>query len=90
MHRPFSRPGFLKGPRAALARLIERRALRRAAAIILPDEQTLSLFGRHIPRARVTLIPDPHVELVPTAFTFGEFAAAIRHVYEYAFCPKGG
>lgn len=90
MHRPFSRPGFLKGPRAALARIIERRALQRAAAIILPDEQTLSLFGRHIPRARVTLIPDPHVELVPTAFTFGEFAAAIRHVYEYAFCPKGG
>ena len=90
MHRPFSRPGFLKGPRAALALLIERRALRRAAAIILPDEPTLTLFGRHIPRARVTLIPDPHVELVPTAFTFAEFAAAIRHVYEYALCPKGG
>ena len=90
MHRPFSRPGFLKGPRGALARLFERRALRRAAAIILPDEPTLALFGRHIPRARVTLIPDPHVELVPTAFTFAEFAAAIRHVYEYALCPKGG
>ena len=89
MHRPFSRPGFLKGPRGALARLFERRALRRAAAIILPDEPTLALFGRHIPRARVTLIPDPHVELVPTAFTFAEFSAAIRHVYEYALCPKG-
>ena len=89
IHRPFARPGFLKGPRAAFARLSERRALRRAAAIILPDAQTLALFGRHIPRARVTLIPDPHVELVPTAFTFAEFSAALRHVYEYALCPKG-
>ena len=89
VHRPFSGPGFLKGPRTAFARLSERRALRRAAAIILPDAQTLALFGRHIPRARVTLIPDPHVELVPTAFTFAEFSAALRHVYEYALCPKG-
>ena len=89
IHRPFARPGFLKGPRTAFARLSARRALRRAAAIILPDAQTLALFGRHIPRARVTLIPDPHVELVPTAFTFAEFSAALRHVYEYALCPKG-
>lgn len=89
IHRPFSGPGFLKGPRTAFARLCERRALRRAAAIILPDTQTLALFGRRIPRARVTLIPDPHVELVPTAFTFAEFSAALRHVYEYALRPKG-
>ena len=89
IHRPFTRPGFLKGPRRAFARLCERRALRRAAAIVLPDEQTLALFGRNIPLARVTLIPDPHVELVPTAFTFAEFAAALRHVYEYALRPKG-
>ena len=41
-----------------------------------------SLFAR-------VLIPDPHVELVPTAFTFAEFAAALRHVYEYALRPKG-
>ena len=89
IHRPFTRPGFLKGPRRAFARLCERRALRRAAAIVLPDEQTLALFGRNIPLARVTLIPDPHVELVPTAFTFAEFAAALQHVYEYALRPKG-
>ncbi|MBQ6008011.1 MAG: glycosyltransferase [Kiritimatiellae bacterium] len=89
VHRPFARPGMVKGPRAAFARFCERRALRRAAAIVLPDEQTLALFGRNIPRARVSLIPDPHVELVPTAFTFAEFSAALRHVYTYALGPRG-
>ena len=89
VHRPFARPGMVKGPRAAFARFCERRALRRAAAIILPDDQTLALFGRNIPRARVSIIPDPHVELVPTAFTFAEFAAALQHVYAYALRPKG-
>ena len=88
IHRPFARPGFLKGPRAAFARMCERRALRRAAAIVMPDEQTLALFGRQIPRARVSIIPDPHVELVPTAFTFSEFSAALQHVYTYALRPK--
>lgn len=89
IHRPFSRPGFLKGPRTTFARFSERRALRRAAAIVLPDEQTLALFGQHVPRARVTLIPDPHVELVPEAFTFAEFAYALLHVYDYVQHPKG-
>ena len=89
VHRPFSRPGLPKGLRAAFARFCERRALRRAAAIVLPDEQTLALFGRNIPRARVSIIPDPHVELVPTAFTFAEFAAALQHVYAYALRPRG-
>ncbi len=54
----------------------------------MPDEQTLALFGRQIPRARVSLIPDPHVELVPTAFTFAEFSAALQHVYTYALRQK--
>ena len=89
IHRPFARPSFLDGPRSAFARFCERRALRRAAAIVLPDEQTLALFGRQFPRARVSLIPDPHVELVPTAFTFAEFATALQHVYTYALHPKG-
>ncbi len=88
IHRPYTRPGMAKGPRSAFARLCERRALRRAAAIILPDEQTLALFGRNIPRARVSIIPDPHVELVPTAFTFAEFATALQHVYAYALRPR--
>ena len=89
IHRPYTRPGMAKGPRSAFARLCERRALRRAAAIILPDDQTLALFGRNIPRARVSIIPDPHVELVPTAFTFAEFSSALQHVYAYALRPRG-
>ena len=89
IHRPFTRPGMAKGPRVAFARLCERRALRRAAAIVLPDEKTFALFGRNIPRARVSLIPDPHVELVPTAFTFAEFSSALQHVYAYALRPRG-
>ena len=89
IHRPFSRPGFLRGPRTAFARFCERRALRHAAAIVLPDEQTLALFDRRIPRARVSIIPDPHVELVPTAFTFAEFSAALQHVYEYMRRTRG-
>ena len=89
VHRPFSRPGLPKGLRAAFARFCERRALNRAAAIILPDEQTFTLFDGHVSRARVSFIPDPHVELVPTAFTFAEFAAALQHVYTYAQYPKG-
>jgi hypothetical protein len=36
----------------------------------------------------VSLIPDPHVELVPTAFTFAEFATALQHVYTYALLEK--
>jgi putative intracellular protease/amidase len=59
-----------------------------AAAIILPDEQTFERLRRRIPKARVTVIPDPHAELVPDAFTFGEFAQALAHVYTYVQCPK--
>ena len=69
-------------------RPVSRRALRRAAAIILPDEQTFERLRRRIPKARVTVIPDPHVELVPDAFTFGEFAQSLAHVYTYVQCPK--
>jgi len=67
---------------------VSRRALRRAAAIILPDEQTFERLRRRIPKARVAVIPDPHVELVPDAFTFGEFAQALSHVYAYVQSPK--
>ena len=69
-------------------RHVSRRTLRRAAAIILPDEQTFERLRRRIPKARVTVIPDPHAELVPDAFTFGEFAQALAHVYTYVQCPK--
>lgn len=88
IHTPFTTPGFFKGPRAAFARFVERKALRHAAAIILPDEDTLARFAGKIPKARVSLIPDPHAEIAPDAFTYGEFADALEHVYAYALRPQ--
>lgn len=90
IHTPFSTPGFFKGPRAALARHSERAALRHAGAIILPDESLLSRFGSKLPKARVSIIPDPHAEIAPDAFTYAEFATAIEHVYAYVLRPQPG
>lgn len=87
-HTPLSTPGFFRGPRAAVARALERDAFRHAGAVILPDDETFGRFGGGLPRARVTIIPDPHAELVPEAFTFGEFALAIEHVYAYVLRPR--
>lgn len=88
IHTPLSSPGFFKGPRSALARSLERGALRHAAAIVLPDEAALARFAGRIPRARVSIIPDPHADFAPESFTYGEFATAIRHVYDYVLRPK--
>lgn len=87
IHKPFSRPGFFKGPRAVFARALERAALRHAAAIILPDDATLAKFEGRLPKARVSLIPDPHAEISPDAFTLGEFSEAIAHIYAYVLWP---
>lgn len=87
IHRPLSTPGFFKGPKMALGRRLEHAALRHASAIILPDAATQDRFGGKLPRARVSIIPDPHAEIAPDAFTFGEFALALRHVYDYVLRP---
>lgn len=87
-HSPFSSPGFFKGPRVAFARQLEHDAFRHADAVILPDEDTLARFSRKLSRARVSLIPDPHVEIAPDAFTFGEFSLALEHVYAYVLRPR--
>ena len=65
------------------ARALERHSLRRAGAIIFPDEDTLATFDGPIPKARVSFIPDPHAELFPDAFTRAEFASALDHIYAY-------
>ena len=88
VHTPLTSPGFFKGPRSAVSRILERGALRHAAAIIMPDAATLSIFGNKIPRARVSLIPDPHTDFAPNSFTYGEFATAVRHVYDYVLRPR--
>ena len=87
IHRPFSTPGFFKDPKTACARHLERSSLRHASAIILPDVATFERFGEKIPKARVSLIPDPHAEITPDAFTFGEFCLAIEHIYDYVLRP---
>ena len=88
IHRPLSTPGFFKGPKAAYARHLELAALRHASAIILPDASTLERFGGKLPKARVSLIPDPHAEIAPDAFTFGEFSLALEHIYYYVLRPQ--
>ena len=87
IHRPLSTPGFFKGLKAAYASHLELAALRHASAIILPDAATLERFGGKLPKARVSLIPDPHAEIAPDAFTLAEFALAIEHIYYYVLRP---
>ena len=54
-----------------------------ASAIIVPDEGMLAEF-REPPRlARVSILPDPHAELVENAFTAAEYASALDGIYTY-------
>jgi len=87
IHRPLSTAGFFKGLKVFFARRLERSALRHASAIILPDAATLERLEGKVPKARVSLIPDPHAEISPDAFTFGEFSLAIEHIYDYVLRP---
>lgn len=83
IRNPFNRRGFFKSPYGAPARALERGTLRHASAVILMDEDKIGCFGRHLPLARTSIIPDPHVELSPDALTVGEFNLAIEHIYRY-------
>ena len=55
----------------------------RAAAVIVPDEPTLADFREPPPKARVSILPDPHAELADNAFTAAEFASALDGIYTY-------
>jgi hypothetical protein len=59
------------------------RSLKHAAAVIVPDEGAISLFPVRPPMARVSILPDPHAELVDNAFTTAEFSSAIDGIYTY-------
>lgn len=72
-----------KGIRSAVARSLERSALRHAGAIVLPGEDVLGAFDGPIPKSRVSFIPDPHAELFPDTFTRAEFDAALDKLYAY-------
>lgn len=62
---------------------IDRHSLRHASAVIVPSEESLLRFVERPPVARVSVLPDPHAELVDNAFTAAEFAAAIDGIYTY-------
>ena len=87
-HLPFAAPGLRRGIHTAIARAMERSAFRHAAAVVLPDEGTLASFPPRLTNARVSLIPDPHSEITPNAFTLGEFTAALAHLYDYILRPQ--
>lgn len=59
------------------------RTVRDAAAVIVPDGETLSRFSSPPPLARVSVLPDPHAELAGDALTAAEFGDAIDGIYTY-------
>ena len=62
---------------------VGRQSLEHASAVIVPEEDMLSRFPVKPPMARVSVLPDPHAELVDNAFTAAEFTAAIDGIYTY-------
>lgn len=85
---PFSSQRFFKSPRRAVACRLEQKTLAHAAAIILPDEGTLTRFRRKIPVGRVSVLPDPHTEFAPESFTLGDYRYALEHIYSYVLRPR--
>ena len=81
---PFGIRGLFRGFRALVARNLEHAAMRHAAAVVFADEDTFQLLEKRPPAARVSVIPDPHAEISPDAFTRAEFADALAKVYMYA------
>ena len=76
--------GLYRGFRAGMARRLEYAAMRHAAAIIFADAEAPAMLERRPPPARVSIIPDPHAEIAPDAFTRAEFADALEKIYAYA------
>ena len=64
---------------------VGRQTIKHASAVIVPDGETLSRFVAPPPLARVSILPDPHAELVDNAFTAAEFANALDGIYTYVF-----
>lgn len=62
---------------------VGRQTVRHASAVIVPDAETLSRFSAPPPLARVSVLPDPHAELVDNAFTAAEYSSALDGIYTY-------
>lgn len=76
--------GLYRGFRAGMARRLEHAAMRHAAAVVFADAEAPAMLERRPPTARVSVIPDPHAEIAPEAFTRAEFADALGKIYAYA------
>ncbi len=83
IHTPYTKRGLIHGIRRIIASRLERAALRHASAIIVPEENVISVFGQHIPVARTVILPSPRTDFSPDGFTVGEFALSIEHLYAY-------
>lgn len=73
-----------KGLSARISRSLERGALKYASAVIAPDQSIMDTLGDVVPKPRTGIIPDPHAELTPDAFTYGEFSDSIIRISDYA------
>lgn len=62
---------------------VGRQTVHHAAAVIVPDAETLSRFSVPPPLARVSVLPDPHAELADNAFTAAEYSNALDGIYTY-------
>ena len=80
----FGIQGLYRGLRASIAMRLEHSAMRHAAAVIFADAEAPAQLTRKVPPARVSVIPDPHAEIAPDAFTRAEFADALAKIYAYA------
>lgn len=80
---PFSSGKYRFNIFAPFSRIKERAAIRHASAVIFSDNETKDVFTGKIPHARVSVLPDPHMELVPDKFTFKDFSTALSRIYYY-------
>ena len=62
---------------------VSRSAMAHAAAVIVPSESTLAEFRNPPPKARLSILPDPHADLDEQAFTAAEFTSALDAIYTY-------
>lgn len=61
----------------------ERSCLKHSAAVIFPNEDILDVFENKIPHARISVIPEPEIDIGPTNFTFADYSLALRRIYDY-------
>ena len=87
----FYAPGEFRGPAAAYACRLERSTLKHAAAAILLSRAAVESLDPRIPRARISIIPDPGIgvdSIVADSYTLGDFQSALRKVYDYVLRPR--